>query len=87
MTVDKPLRTALRDSACARFATVLGPGADRNHEGHIHLDLIARTHAHKICEWDVRELPPPAEVATVRIPLPVPRPVMLDAIVNHSDKL
>ena len=27
VTVDKPLREALRESACARFTTVLGPGA------------------------------------------------------------
>ena len=31
MTAPKDLREALRDSACRRFTTVLGPGADRHH--------------------------------------------------------
>jgi hypothetical protein len=86
VSVDKALREGLRESACHRFTTVLGPG-DPFHEGHIHLDVIQRSHGYRICQWDVREPPPPAEVATVRIPLPVPRPVLPDAIVNHSDKL
>ena len=38
MTVPKDLRWALRASACRRFTTVLGPGSDGYHEGHIHLD-------------------------------------------------
>jgi len=76
--VDKPLREALRASACRRFTTVLGPGADGHHDGHIHVDLIQRHNGYHICEWDVRE-PPPAEVAGVLIdgelvPLPPPRP-------------
>ncbi len=41
VNVDKPLREALRDTACHRFTTVLGPG-DPFHEGHIHLDVIQR---------------------------------------------
>lgn len=76
--VDKPLREALRASACRRFTTVLGPGADSHHDGHIHVDLIRRHDGYRICEWDVRE-PPPAEVAGTlidgeRVPLPPPRP-------------
>jgi hypothetical protein len=44
---------AMRQSACNRFATVLGPGSDRFHEHHIHLDL-ARRHANfRICHWDM----------------------------------
>ena len=39
VNADKPLREDLRDSVCHRFTTVLGPGADRYHEGHIHLDI------------------------------------------------
>ena len=59
-TVAKPLREALRDSACHRFTTVLGPGADSYHNNHIHLDILERTHGSRICQWDVREPPPPA---------------------------
>jgi hypothetical protein len=32
------LRT-VRDEACGRFSTVLGPGSDYHHKDHIHLDL------------------------------------------------
>ena len=68
----------LRASACRRFTTVLGPGADSHHDGHIHVDLIRRHDGYRICEWDVRE-PPPTEVAGAlidgeRVPLPPPRP-------------
>ena len=45
----------LRASACARFATVLGPGSDGYHEEHIHVDLAERHGGYKMCEWDVRE--------------------------------
>lgn len=31
--------TAIHASACERFMTVLGPGADPNHKSHIHLDV------------------------------------------------
>ena len=55
----------LRESACHRFTTVLGPGSDGHHEGHIHLDVAERRHGYRICEWDVREPPPPTEVASV----------------------
>jgi hypothetical protein len=76
MTVAKDLRVALRASACQRFTTVLGPGADGQHEGHIHLDLAERRQGYRICEWDVRE--PPAEVAQI-VPLPTPRPAIAAA--------
>jgi hypothetical protein len=63
--VAKPLREALRDSACHRFTTVLGPGADSYHNNHIHLDILERAHGLRICQWDVREPPPPpAKVAS-----------------------
>ena len=77
-TVDKPLREALRDSACRRFDTVLGPG-EPFHEGHVHLDVIQRANGYRICQWDVREPPPP-------VPLPRPRPAEADAG-NHAGKL
>ena len=50
----KPLRAALRETACQRFTTVLGPG-EPAHDGHIHLDIIQRHGGYRICSWDVRE--------------------------------
>ena len=37
-------------TACARFATVLGPGSDGFHESHLHVDLEARRHGGRICQ-------------------------------------
>ena len=76
MAVAKDLREGLRASACQRFSTVLGPGADGQHEQHIHLDIAERGHGYRICEWDVRE--PPAKIAEV-VPLPTPRPAIAAA--------
>ena len=81
-------RNAVRESACARFATVLGPGSDSDHAQHVHLDLAPRRNNYKICEWDVRA--PPAVAATSApaartegtpiapddVPLPRPRPLL-----------
>jgi len=68
----KHLREALRDSACERFTTVLGPGSDAAHELHIHLDVLTRRAGYRICQWDVRET---AVVAGANgVPLPPPRP-------------
>ena len=68
--VAKPLREALRDSACHRFTTVLGPGADSYHNNHIHLDILERAHGLRICQWDVREPPPPApKIASAHVKL------------------
>ena len=68
--VSKPLRDNLRDSACHRFTTVLGPGADGHHNDHIHLDILERNRGARICQWDVREPPPPpAKVASGRVRL------------------
>lgn len=47
------LREALRKSACARFATVLGPGADISHKDHLHLDMRKRPSDFKICQWAI----------------------------------
>jgi hypothetical protein len=60
--VDKPLRERLRESVCARFTTVLGPGSDGYHESHVHLDLADRRGGYRMCQWavrDVNDLPPP----------------------------
>jgi hypothetical protein len=59
--VDKAWRETIKASVCARFMTVLGPGSDGYHEEHIHLDLAERRNNYKVCQWDVREPPPPAE--------------------------
>jgi len=76
--VDKPLREALRETACERFTTVLGPG-DPYHEGHIHLDAIQRKRGYRMCQWEIREPPAP-------VPLPRPRPSEAE-IIKHSRKL
>jgi hypothetical protein len=55
VTAPKALRDDLREAACKRFATVLGPGSDGYHEEHIHLDLAERHNAYRICQWSIRE--------------------------------
>jgi hypothetical protein len=52
-TVRKELREQLRQTACSRFATVLGNGADAYHESHVHIDQMQRTNNYKICEWNI----------------------------------
>lgn len=51
---DPAVATALKDSACARFSTVLGPGSDGYHEDHVHLDLAQRRNGAKICQWSLK---------------------------------
>jgi hypothetical protein len=53
----KELRTTFHNSACRRFTTVLGPG-EPYHDDHIHLDVIQRPRAYRMCAWAVREAPP-----------------------------
>ena len=91
-SVAKPLREKLRETACARFNTVLGNGADAYHESHVHIDLMERTNNYKMCQWEVLD---PAETAALAakktadaarvraemeaagdIPLPRPRPLI-----------
>jgi hypothetical protein len=50
----KDFREGLKQSMCARFTTVLGPGSDGYHEEHVHVDLAERRGGYRICEWDVR---------------------------------
>ncbi len=59
LMADKVLRTSIKESVCARFTTVLGPGSDSYHEEHIHLDLSERRNGFRICQWNVLEPPPP----------------------------
>jgi hypothetical protein len=85
VTVAKEFRQDIRASACHRFTTVLGPGADANHEGHIHLDLIERRGGYRMCQWDVRE--PVSADNAAQVPLPPPRPVKASAPINHPRTL
>jgi hypothetical protein len=68
-TASRELRESVLHSACARFTTVLGPGADWYHEDHIHLDLMERHNNYKICQWDVWD--PLPQIAPL---LPAARP-------------
>ena len=45
--------TAVKLTSCARFATVLGPGADGDHEDNLHLDLETRRHGTHLCQWEL----------------------------------
>jgi hypothetical protein len=67
--VSREVRESVLHSACARFSTVLGPGADWYHEDHIHLDLMERHNNYKICQWNVWD--PLPQVAPL---LPAARP-------------
>lgn len=49
----KPFVALVRASACARFATVLGPGSDAYHDTHVHLDLAARRNNASLCQWNL----------------------------------
>lgn len=55
--VTRPLREAMRLSACTRFTTVLGPGSDGYHEDHVHVDLAQRRGGYRLCRWDVKDPP------------------------------
>lgn len=46
-------REAVQKSACQRFTTVLGPGADSSHKDHLHLDMRQRPRGFRICQWVV----------------------------------
>ena len=88
---DRSLRQKLRESACARFSTVLGNGADAYHDSHVHLDLIERSNHYRICQWDVLDVAETAALAAKKavtavaslpaiVPLPRPRPVITTAL-------
>jgi hypothetical protein len=70
--VPKEFRETLRQSMCARFTTVLGPGSDGYHENHVHIDLIERRNEYRICQWDIHDADQASE--TPSVPSPVPRP-------------
>lgn len=58
-----PLATLLKTSACARFATVLGPGSDGYHNSHIHVDLEDRRSHGALCQWNLTPAGPEAPAA------------------------
>lgn len=47
------LFAAVKLTACARFATVLGPGADAYHKDHLHIDIEDRRHQRHLCQWQL----------------------------------
>jgi hypothetical protein len=53
------LLAGMRQSACSRFTTVLGPGSDHAHESHLHLDLARRRGGYRICQWSMPTWPEP----------------------------
>jgi hypothetical protein len=52
----KSFRALMKKTACRRFATVLGPGADLYHQAHLHVDLAARRNGMHLCQWDVEDI-------------------------------
>lgn len=50
------LPTLMKVSACRRFMTVLGPGADAFHAEHLHVDLEARRSGRHLCQWAVPQV-------------------------------
>jgi Extensin-like protein C-terminus len=82
--VSKDFRIAMRASACARFTTVLGPGADGYHEDDIHIDLADRRSGYRIYQWDIRDSSPEVDYAQRSvagvIPVPRPKPVAAGAM-------
>ena len=83
--VAKEFRQGLRQSVCARFMTVLGPGSDGYHEQHVHIDLAERRNGYRLCEWDVRE--PTAPAVTGSVPVPRPRPPTEDPASHYGLRL
>jgi Extensin-like protein C-terminus len=97
LNASKEFRDAVRTSACAHFATVLGPGSDEDHAEHVHIDLEPRRNDYKICEWDVivpivqakakaepdAQATPMAEAEAAPIPLDqVPLPLPRPVVAN-----
>lgn len=82
VSFDRDVRERVRGGLCGRFTTVLGPGSDRYHENHIHLDLAQRRGGYRMCQWDVRD---PPQIASV--PLPTPRPKPTDTVDANADPM
>jgi len=58
----------LRETACARFTTVLGPGSDTYHENHVHFDILERRGGYRICQWSA------PDQNLIGVPFPPDRP-------------
>jgi hypothetical protein len=41
---------AVLQGACRHFTTVLGPGSDRYHDDHVHVDILRRKNDYRICQ-------------------------------------
>lgn len=52
---------AMKKTACLRFTTVLGPGADAAHAFHLHVDLEARRNGMRLCQWTLAAMSPGQE--------------------------
>jgi hypothetical protein len=78
-TDSRAFRDKARASACSRFTTVLGPGADAHHENHIHVDLAARSRGHRLCQWEVRDEPVVASTKPAVAPRAAPRTLPVEA--------
>ncbi len=46
---EKAFLRQIRSDACGQFSTVLGPGSDRHHSDHIHLDMQNRRSGQSYC--------------------------------------
>lgn len=49
-TIEEAFQRAVRGGACLHFTTVLGPGTNAAHAGHLHLDIIKRKRGYRLCE-------------------------------------
>ena len=82
--ISKSLRERLRDSACERFSTVLGNGADAYHDTHVHIDLMERPNHRKICQWDVLDL---AETAALEAKKAAAQSARLSAVMREGSNI
>jgi hypothetical protein len=46
----------MKKTACLRFSTVLGPGADAFHAQHLHVDLAVRRNGLHLCQWTLPDI-------------------------------
>jgi hypothetical protein len=51
------LLAEVRRAACERFTTVLGPGSDKAHALHLHVDLAQRRGGYRMCQWTTPAAP------------------------------
>ena len=52
----KAFRALMKKTACLRFSTVLGPGADLYHQEHLHIDLAVRRNGLHLCQWTLPDI-------------------------------